>query len=318
MIFLKKIHNYYQRAITYALVLVLFFYVLAWWVFASSIELSVDNENPDIWEIFTLEVQLEFSSLEPVQDVTIPGIENFEVFSQMQSEQTQIIHDDVSKQSFIILQLKPTNFWTFEIGPASGSFSGTTLNSNTLSIHVGEQWASVVPSISEETISKEATISGEASIDNETDQWIRGLKKPGDNVFILLLFIFLFFAFFYTIMHMFFFSRRDTPEQEPPTPAPEPVSIVQELRELKQQIPHITKQEFYEKLNATIKKVISYTYNIPEIENKTLREITPYIQKDKDVLDLFSESYTKEFDEKTDKQSSRETIIDKYLLYLGE
>gem|GEM_PF-4224805 len=72
-------------------------------VFAeSSITLSTDNETPQLGETFTVEVQIEFDSLEPISTIRIPGIEAFEQFSVMQQESSQVSGTQVQKTSSII------------------------------------------------------------------------------------------------------------------------------------------------------------------------------------------------------------------------
>ena len=97
------------------------FFLLVFGMFPSvfaenSISLSSESSQVSLGEKFEVQVQIQTQDSQIV-DITIPGIENFDIFSTQQSQQVQIYNEQVRNQFTLILQLQPKADGNFSLGP---------------------------------------------------------------------------------------------------------------------------------------------------------------------------------------------------------
>ncbi len=283
-------------------------------VFAeSSITLSTDNETPQLGETFTVEVQIEFDSLEPISTIRIPGIEAFEQFSVMQQESSQVSGTQVQKTSSIIFWLKPKDEGDFEIWPISADFSGATISSNTLYISV---WSGSLNSSSQiKPNIKKTEQKKEQNVKNTEKEWrnqeIKWLKKTHLTWTIIPIILVLFLGGFYFLVQLLLSqSKKTKKQQELPQEIP---NYKKELQKIKKRIETLSKTEFYTSLHSIIRKYFSQSLGIRDAETLTLSEIKPLLEKHPELLKLFSLSYTHEFNEKRGSVKIREKTLEDYI-----
>lgn len=271
-----------------------------------SINLTTTNQNPDLWETFEVEVQLEFDSLTPISDITIPGIEQFDVFSTMQQESTQILWDQVQKTTSIFLQLTPKTLGNYTIWPVSGSFSGELMTSNTLVISVWE--TQVVPSV---------TPGLEQEIIAETDDGeLEWLREPDMTHIYVVMFLVIFGIIFFYILQKFLSGNQQGIVEIIPEKIIEEIPYKQQIEQLSKDSQNYNKSEFYERLHGVVRQYLSKTLSIKNVDTLTLAEIKPYLKNNTELLNTFSKSYQTEFNEQEDTDWERQQIISEYIKIL--
>lgn len=271
-----------------------------------TINLTTTSTTPKNWETFEVEVQIQFDSLTPISDITIPGIENFTVFSTMQQESTQILGEQVQKTTSIFLQLTPNTQWVYTIGPVSGSFSGELMTSNTLTITV---WDTQItpPVVNNSWSTPELEVSPES--DSQQIEWLR---EPDKKSIYMLIFLVIFGVIFFYILQRFFSRDTENIPENIPEKQKEEIPYTSQLQKLSEDSGSYSKSEFYEKLHGIVRKYFSEVLNIKNADTLTLVEIEPYLKDNTSLLSVFSRSYQIEFNEQEDSVSERKQIISEY------
>lgn len=258
-------------------------------VFASgSIGVSVNQEQISFWDSLDIEVRIEFNDAQWPEDITISGIENFNVFSSMQQESMQVYGQDIQRTQTIFLQVEPKSEGVFQIWPVIWTFSWETVSSNTVEVTVGDL----------------------VILETERDQ-IQGLRQLSKNIFIFIVISVLMLCIFYYSIYTILFPKKKQ-IQKTHKKTEESPSYIDQLTVLWKHSITMTKQEFYEELHSIVRLYIQNTYNVPDVDSLTLRELQPFLKQDKKIMWIFSESYMMEFNNDEDTVEQRRKFITEY------
>lgn len=112
--------------------------------YAQSVSLWVNTTDIDIYWSFSVTAQINPWNGKKLSNISIAWIDQFEVLSKSQRQQTQIINGSMSQQIIIALQLAPKDVWSYTLWPASFVVDGQSFVSNELTLTVGELWGTDV------------------------------------------------------------------------------------------------------------------------------------------------------------------------------
>ena len=87
---------------------------------------------------------------------------------------------------------------------------------------------------------------------------------------------------------------------------------ITKLRKLKRQVEKKEKSEFYAESNAIIRDFLESLWH-KNTQQMTLKEIKKLKIENKNLLELFSQGYTREFDDREDTTEERKILIDSFI-----
>jgi len=118
------------------LILSLVHLLFIWFVVAQSVSLWVNTTDIDIYWSFSVTAQINPWNGKELSNISIAWMDQFEVLSKSQRQQTQIINGSMSQQIVIALQLAPKDIWSYTLWPASFVIDGQPFVSNELTLTV--------------------------------------------------------------------------------------------------------------------------------------------------------------------------------------
>ena len=278
-------------------ILVLFFtlfFTFTNWVFGASIELSLDATQVQVWESFDLIIDVYPDDWEQVNIETILWIEDFTLLGQSSSQRYVSINGETQSQNQLYLTLIAENQWDFTIWPASATGSWSMIQSNAVEIKV---WNDTIAS--------------------PADSWwdILDIFEASDRKLTFNYLPFL-IAWFFIIFFILIKKLMNKPEPETiPTPESEISEndrLISQLKSLKRKSSKVEKTDFYSEFNSIMREFFTLLW-YKNTEKKTLREISKLWIENKNILSIFKESYTKEFDYKKDTLEQRKKMIDDFI-----
>lgn len=322
------------------------FFISFIWVFAdSSVNISVDKNTHNTWDIFNLNLEIITDIQWNIDILEIWGMQNFEIISQSQSNQVQIIHSEVNSIQWLNLWITSSNSWVYLLWPAKIQIADEEFVSNQLEITINEF---IVPTLSQNNNSQdnsndqdnnsEDNITSEDKSNSEeivvNSNWeeniledIHPVKKLEKhlNIFkynlliyfgLFIIFIILFYLFLLKIREKNKIKAVNKKQELDKTLAREQEikNIYRELLELSKAPEDYSQLDFYTELNMLFRRYFLYIW-IPLADKKTLLELKKD-NIDSKILDIFSMSYLYEFTSKSDNLSDRKQIIMNFMIFL--
>ena len=278
---------------------VLFFTIINW-VLGANIELSSDATQVQIWESFDIVIDVYPEEWEEVSIDTITWIEDFRFLGQSRSQRFVNINGDTQSQTQLYLTLIAQKQWVFTLWPVIAIASGNELSSNTIEIEV----------IDMNSVGNTQNIDASEVSSDILDIFDTSDRKISFNYlpFIIAWFFIVFFILIKKLM------KKPKPET---VSVPEPEisqndRLISELKSLKRKSSKLEKTDFYSDFNNIMREFFALLW-YKNTEKMTLREISKLWIENKNILSIFKESYTKEFDDKKDMLEQRKKMIDDFI-----
>ncbi|MDA9128994.1 BatD family protein [Candidatus Gracilibacteria bacterium] len=274
----------------------------------NEVQVSVDSTDVEVGETFLVTVSFDPGVSAGDIEVSIPGVENFTLFSQSQQQRSQIINGDAQTQFQYTLQLRPQQEGVFVLGPVEINLGTETISDDEeITIEVGNNQI-------EQNLNLEENITEKPEL-----QPLR--EYEFSKVFIGILAC-IFFIVFFILLKKYLDSKK---QKVPVVPTALPLTQVEKLKQyfkrLEKDMGSLESPEYYKQLNIGIREIF-------EIENpdltrtETLRELYQNTNiSNHEIFGVFQKTYFGEFSgQETSLESKKEYIqvITQYLDSLGK
>lgn len=123
---------------------------------ATSIDISTNNSVINSWDIFEVTLEIITDKESNIEITEISGIENFDIISQNQSSQIQIINGEVNSIQWLKIWLRTTNSGIYLLWPAKIKIWEEEFTSNQLELTINDF---TVPTLSEKKSQENNNIS---------------------------------------------------------------------------------------------------------------------------------------------------------------
>ena len=269
-----------------------------------TIQVSISPENISIGQDFEIRIQIQTKDIPPEQiSLEIPGIENFDIFSQGQSLNYQDINGQSSAALTYTLQASALKSGTFVLGPVKlKSSTQEIIDDMSSSIVVSQTW---VLSTGQEDI-PQISWTSEQQI---TQKDIKGLRTSKDFMWSIITgFGAIFIAMFLLLQYIIKKQSQEITSKEPSEIKAltlDTANLTKEKFELlRKKIGSISSQEFFREYNIILREIFSQD-GYPLALTGTLQELKN-IQKleSHPLFMIFQKSYTYEY---TQREISPET-----------
>lgn len=253
------------------------------------VQVSVDVEQVNIWENITLDILFDPGASQWEIELSIPGIEDFSVFSQSQRQQSRVINGEAEAQFRYTLQIRPLQEGVFTIGPVQINL-----------------W---IENLTDDEIL-------EIQVWTIQDLWdIKPELRPLRNFefskeFLIVLWILFFGVFFYILRKYFYPETEYVSKEIPQHILEEKRKIELYFQKLEHDYEHLSGQEFSKKLIFWIRKILAFEA-LDASESATLYEL----QQNKAfwehaLSDIFSMYYESEFTQRDVIRESRKESLE--------
>lgn len=285
--------------------LYIFFFIFSIsFVYASEdIDVQLSKDQVQIWEMFELALTINTAQIAAdAVEVDIPGIENFQVFSQSQSQKYSSVNGDVQSTLTYNLQLQAKNEGEFSLWPVLlKNSSGETQDDTTLTISVGNTLSPVQNTkntTDEETPKTESIEKNNEKISEyfSSLKWLRSPTFPRTWFFLFLVW---FLGIFFLILKKYFSKQEDTSEEVLVSSPQQSIyahwrSYLERTLSQKERLPS---QEFAQKINTLYREILLFEW-IHISKTATLKELQKNDTFQKHPLkSWFEQSYFWEFHE---------------------
>lgn len=283
------------------------------WVFADSIEISVDKKTLNVWETFVINIENNIEWNDWVEFVSLWGIDNFDIFSRSQSIATQIINGESKSVKVLQLWVIAKEEWMFTLWPATYKIWNQIIESESVEIQV---WTDLKTKTVLEDKNDNLWIK-----DSEENNFIES-KKLEISISKFSFFwisIVVFFLVFYYILTKFFQSNQQWNNWKKEVENTEENILqndkfLEKLEKLSLEWEYLEKDEFYSQLNEIFREYFEYIW-VENAFTKTLKELQDDNIPEK-VFAMFEKSYYEEFNENIDSSAQRKQMIMNFMLYL--
>lgn len=298
---------------------ILFFFLILLFPFfcfaESSITLSMSSSQVELWEDVMLDVIIT-STGSQIGDITIPGIEDFDIFSTSQSQRFQNINGEMQNEFLIQLQLTAKNLWEFQLWPVETQVWDETISSNTLTIQVWEQILSPsLPSVQTTPSSPQENVQDATGETLEFRDELRAPEKTFSmfaKIFFFLLWLWVFVFLFFWVLRKYFSSENTQEESEMSLQKTDFRTLIEKyFSETRDAETHT----FFRGLNLILRAYLEEHF-IPWAKEKTLQELQKTEKIPKEFLKVFEESYIGEYNDREETPIQRGKLKDKILKHI--
>ena len=271
------------------------FYISVSFAFAPELNISSNVSDVEIWESFDIIIDA-YPESKKVTLNTIEWIENFTFLGQSESQRYVNINGDTQSQRQLYITLIGKQEWVFTIWPVDATIWWVTLISNTIEVEVSTEQQTISPA-SDETW-------------DILDIFDTSDRKLGFNYLPFL--IAWFFIVFFILIKKFMKKPKSETVSVPQPEVSQNSRLISELKSLKRKSSKLEKSDFYSQFNTIMREFFSFLW-YKNTEKMTLREISKLWIENKNILSIFENSYTKEFDDKKDILEQRKKMIDDFI-----
>ncbi len=269
-------------------------------VFSASVSLESEVSTIELWQTFDVYIDVQRDDTESVEIDTIWWIENFSILWQSQQERYVNINGEVQTETKLLFTLQPKQSGDFDLWPVSATSSWVTFSSNTVDIQV----------VSENTIAPQTEVPESVDILDIFEESENNISLKWYPLFILV-----FFILFYVLVAKFMKKDNVLKVEEPPLVVNKNDIFISRLRKLKTNAWKQEKAKFYSAYNEIIREFLASNW-YTNAEKMTLKEIKILDISNAQLLSIFEESYTREFDTRTDTIDDRKKLIDSFIVQL--
>ena len=164
------------------LFLIIFFISFSSLFAATFIDISTNNSVINSWDIFEVSLEITTDQESNIEITEIIGIENFDIISQNQTSQIQIINGEVNSIQWLKIWLRTTGSGIYLLWPAKIKIAEEEFTSNQLEITINDF---TVPTLTEKKSQENNNISenenGEENI-LDKDNSISEKKEDTENI----------------------------------------------------------------------------------------------------------------------------------------
>lgn len=280
------------------------------------VNVSISDSDLLLWDTVRLEIDVDAVGLFWELQLDIPGIEDFQVFSESQSQSYQNINGQAQTRLSYILMLRAFNEGRFTLGPIRViSQDSEIIDDEILTLQVGN--TTINSSLTQNTSSIiRSTEDVKEKVELEDIRWLRETPK---SIIVLVIMLWLFLISFYILLKKYFFSEQEKWDQNDYRSdyrLAERKKIELYFQKLQHMWENLHTQDFFHKYNVWMRKIFtldgfdsSHSATLKELrKNKELRE--------HDLFGLFEKTYLYEFHEQEVPWSQRKELIGQVIKFL--
>lgn len=266
----------------------------------SQIDIEVDENNIELWDTITITISLSDINLQQTNaEISLPWVENFDVFSQSVSNSFQNINGVSQSLTQLILQLTAKNTWEFELGPVEILWNEILKDNEKLNIRVGLGSTNFIPPVTlddtqeyqepEQNLTKDM-IPWENS---EDLKWLREINFPlwAHGAFL----IFFVGAFYLLLSYVLKSDTSNKPKQEHLQVEDTSDQYKKYFKNLLWEIGALSSEDFFHQYNIWLRKIFGDLW-VSQYHSATLSEFQKHtvVTQDKRFA-VFKKSYKHEY-----------------------
>ncbi len=281
------------------------------------VQVSLSSENVNPWQTIVVEILFDPGVSSWEIELSIPGIEKFQVFSQSQQQRVQAINGETQTQFMYQLQIAAEEEGSFIIGPVVVDlWDFELIDDESFTIQVGKP----NPPLNSNALQKtpEITETPEPKAQEIVPKpEIKPLRWYTPPTLLLIIGFIIFLITFYWLLRKYFFPYKDPVQREIPK------HILDAKRKFElyfQKLEHVheelSAQEFSRKLQLGIRKIMSLQW-VQVAQTGTLREFKKLKDFQEHELSwVFAESYEYEFSSQDLASSKRKEYLEQVIKYV--
>jgi len=263
----------------------------------NQIDIETNRTNVQLWENFSLTLSL--TNINPQEigaEFSIPGIENFEIFSQSISRNFQNINGVSENLIQLTIQLSTKNTGEFEIGPVELLWTQTYSDDEIITVSVSSPTWNIDTQSQQEIISQENWDITVNKLELNTNNDLRWLREVAFPLWVHGVFILFFLWCFYLLLKYVL----STEKQENQIIATQDSvhwnsEYVEYFRKLSTKIGVLTSEDFFHQYNTWIRNIFAELSD-SDTQSATLNELQKNISINTDRKFLiFKRSYKHEY-----------------------
>nr|MDD3720459.1 BatD family protein [Candidatus Gracilibacteria bacterium] len=264
------------------------------------VKLSTDETNISIGQNFSLNLSIPITNQADIGDISVVGLEKFQNFGTSSSFKYENINGSQKGSYDMHINLKPTDFGKFIIGPASIKVGDKILKSNTVEIEVTGVNSNGNPKMATGVL----TNTGNLEMKDIND--IKGPKSFFNFSFwfIPIFLVFLFFIGFYYLLKYYFMGKEEknmNKEVEIKREKSKTDYFKDKLKHIEKNIETYDKSEFFALINDFLREFLEYK-GLNHARNMTFKELESHKNLiDLDLFRIIKDTYFYEFMEEEDE-----------------
>ena len=303
------------------IIIYLFWFINVYW--ATNINIRITEQKVAIWEPFDLLIEIKSDSDKWIKVNKITWLDKFTILSSFSSDNIQVINWNISFIKNLKYWLKANQEWNYVIWPVIVNDWVKTLNSNIVNISVVEFINFQKSNNNQDdnpNINKKNNINFEindnkkdnSDIDQEDINSIKYIKMLYKDFLFIPIYIFVFLLLVYMILKKYIkIDNKQVKKKIINISENQNHELIKKLRTISNKIESLSKKEFYLELNNLFRKYFeinwinwSFKLTLKELKEKNIN---------KNILNLFEESYFHEFSPKITRIETRKRIIENFI-----
>jgi BatD DUF11 like domain len=296
----EKLANYIFICIfimkKYLLVLMFLFLFYSVVFAGNQVLLQTDTDTAAPGESIEVILQVQADDTQ-IQDVTIPGIENFEVFSTSESRQVQMYNTQVRHILTLTLDIRGKQEGIYTLWPVLYGTGSQQLSSEVLTLDI------------KKSTSQKPTLEKQKLDDSLFRDELRPVKSSVLYWIFALVWVFLFLWFFYFLSQKYFSEKLGTIVT---IPEKKEISMKQKLLNYSKNYASLDDQHFFSGLNLLLREYFASLW-VSSAYEKTYAEISLEKNIPESVKKSFQVSYFAEFENQELSHRSRESIFEEII-----
>jgi len=300
----------------YIFLIVLWVLFVPQYLFANSqIDIETSQKDVKVWESFVITISLnDFDSQWNQLQISLPWIEEFNIFSQSSEQRFQSINGETQSVTQYKLSLTPKQPWNYELWPVQIIWEDTMRDNEKINIQVLSDIA--VNNLNEDSPDTDI-LWGELLEELEWwITWIREVKLPlWAHVSIVLFFI---IAFYLLLSYVLKDKKKNKQEESHERTESSDTSELHKryFQSLSSEIGSLSSEEFFHNYNEWMRWIFSDIL-WKKIKSETLTQLEENIaQIPNTYFTLFQKSYKHEYSVKDVSSQTQKKYIDDILWLL--
>lgn len=297
-------------------------FIIPIYAFANSqIDIETSDTNIELGDSITITVSLNDINLQQSNaEISLPWVENFDVFSQSVSNSFQNINGVTQNLTQLIIQLTAKNTWDFELGPVEILWDEILRDNEKINISVRSWWVASPSSLAPVDIQNTQEI--EQNLTKDVLWWweedLRGLREMKFPVWAHGAFLVFFIGAFYLLLSYVLKSDKSETTQETPISQSDKTDQYKiYFKNLSEEIWDLSSEDFFHLYNVGLRKIF-WDLWVNNHFTATLMELTKNSDITGDLkFELFKKSYKHEYSWVSVSQLTQKKYIDDILSLLS-
>ena len=244
------------------ILLILAFLCLPFYVYWNEdIDIETSSRLVEFWDTFDVTITLtDLNIQQSGGQLSLPGIENFDVFSQSMESQVQSVNSETQSVTKLVISLQARNVWEYTLWPVkiTGNIEEEDNEKLNITITSNGQNQNITPPawVDQESSTTQDELSQKLSQqeDLESNWWLREVKlSPWTH----LAFVVFFFVSFYLLLRYVF--QKETPKVTQVSQAASEDTLKMQYKKyfetLSGEIGNIPSEDFFHQFNVWLRKI---------------------------------------------------------------